>query len=42
MASLKVNQGNDKLSSSRDPLKTHMDRKEQYAFDIKGLERVVK
>ena len=23
-------------------MKAHMDRKEQYAFDIKGLQRVVK
>jgi hypothetical protein len=42
IANLKVNQGNDKPSSSKNPIKTHMDRKEQDAFDIEGLQRVVK
>lgn len=37
IASLKVNQGNDKPSSRRNPMKAHMDRKEQYAFNIEGL-----
>ena len=42
MASLKLNQGNNKPSGSKNPIKTHMDRKEQDSFNIEGLQRVVK
>ena len=42
MASLKVNQGNDKLSNIKNPMKSHTDRKEKDSFDIEGLQRVVK
>ena len=34
LASLKVNQGNDKPSTSRVPVKTHSDRRDQDSFDI--------
>ena len=37
IASLKGNQTNDKPSSSRTPVKTHTDRRDQDAFDIEGL-----
>lgn len=42
LASLKVNNGNDKPSSSRAPVKTHTDRRDQDSFDIERLQRVVK
>ena len=42
MASLKVNQGNDKSINVRNPAKPHGDRKDQDSFDIEGLQRVVK
>lgn len=42
LVSLKVNEGNDKPSTSRTPIKTHTDRRGQDAFDIEGLQRMVK
>lgn len=42
LSSLKGNQGNDKPSSSRAPVKTHSDRRDQDSFDIEGLQRMVK
>ena len=42
LASLKVNQGNDKPSTSRAPVKTHTDMRNQVSFDIEGLERMIK
>jgi hypothetical protein len=42
MASLKVNQGNDKSINVRNLAKPHVDRKDQDSFDMEGLQRVVK
>lgn len=42
LASLKGNQANDKPSSSRTPVKTHTNRRDQDSFDIEGLQRIVK
>ena len=42
LASLKVNQGIDIPSTRRNPIKTRTDTREQDAFDIKGLQRMVK
>ena len=42
LASLKVNQGNDNPSTSKGPVKTHTDRRDQHSFDIEGLQRMVK
>lgn len=42
LASLRVNQGNDKPSTSRNPIKTHKYRREHDAFDIEGLQMMVK
>ena len=42
LASLKVNQGNDKPSTSRAPVKTHTNKRDQDSFDIEGLQRMVK
>ena len=42
LSSLKVNQGSDKPSTSRTPVKTHIDRREQDAFNIEGLQRMVR
>ena len=42
LSSLKVNQGDDKPSTSRAPVKTHTDRREQDSFNIEGLQRMVK
>ena len=42
LASLKGNQTNAKPSSSRTPVKTHIDRRDQDSFDIEGLQRMVK
>ena len=37
LASLKGSQTNDKPSSSRVPIKTHVDRRDQDSFDMEGL-----
>ena len=37
LASLKGSQTNDKPSSSRVPVKTHADRRDQDSFDMEGL-----
>ena len=42
LASLKGRQTNDKPSSSRVPVKTHADRRDQDSFDMEGLQRMVK
>ena len=42
LASWKENQANDKPSSSKALVKTHTDRSDQHAFDIEGLQRMVK
>ena len=42
LASLKGSQANDKPSSSRVPIKTNADRRDQDSFDMEGLQRMVK
>lgn len=37
LTNLKGSQANDKPSSSRVPIKTHADRRDQDSFDMKGL-----